>query len=113
MATAQQKMALSKFKVKGDYLKHGYSYVYLIRCGRFYKIGRAFDLVNRLNSLQCGNPYELDLIYAVHVVDAKELEQGLHKVYQDRNHIREWFILTQEEANYLSRKMAELRGYEV
>lgn len=95
MATQRQKKAIKKLEVKSkpndkDWL---WNYIYLIKCDEFYKIGIAWDIDSRLNSLQCGNPYELELMVAKRVKNAKTLELKLHELVKDKRVFREWFKL--------------------
>lgn len=71
---------------KGDYL-------YIIKCDKYYKIGIASNIDSRLNSLQCGNPFELEVVCAFRVKKARQLEKDLHNGLRQFNHKREWFIL--------------------
>jgi hypothetical protein len=71
---------------KGDYL-------YIIKCDIYYKIGITSNIESRLNSLQCGNPFELEIVCAFRVKNANKLEKALHSGLKIFNHKREWFIL--------------------
>ena len=68
-------------------------YIYIIKCDVYYKIGIASNFESRLNSLQCGNPYELEVICAFRVKNAQKLEKELHNGLKHFNHKREWFKL--------------------
>jgi len=83
-------------------------YLYLIKCHKYYKIGVAFDIENRLNSLQCGNPYKLDLIIAVKNPDSKELEEILHKKFEDKRVRREWFELSQKDVDFIVKPIKDI-----
>ena len=72
-------------------------YVYVVKCADFYKIGITHHLDSRLNTLRCGNPFEVELIYAERCENAKEVEAKLHKTFEDLRERREWFRLTEKE----------------
>lgn len=86
-----------------------WNYVYIVKCNNFYKIGNTFNLESRLNSLQCGNPYPLIIVFSVKHPQAKELEIILHKHFDKKRYFREWFELTDDDLIEI-RKMVE-RGW--
>lgn len=97
VATERQKKAIATFDDTTPHKKL-WSYVYVIRCGEYIKIGKAFNLDNRLNSLQCGNPYELELINAVRIKEALYAEKVIHEVIlPEFKHFREWYLLPELE----------------
>lgn len=68
-------------------------YVYIVRCNEFYKVGIAHEIKARLSSLQIGNPYKVELMYAFRCNYPRQIEQAIHEMLED-NHIRgEWFEL--------------------
>lgn len=70
-----------------------WGYIYVVRCHQYYKIGITSILEQRLSSLQCGNPYELEIIYAIHAPYPAYTEEKLHARFKEYRHFREWFIL--------------------
>jgi hypothetical protein len=55
----------------------GTTNIYFIRCGEFVKIGRGVDPERRARDLQCGNPYEIEVMGSF---EASEAEEGrLHR----------------------------------
>lgn len=99
MATAKQKKTVKSFYEL--YKNHAGKFIYLVHCGGFYKIGMTFNLDNRLNSLQCGNPFELDLVFAVRCIDALEVEELLHERFKDKHHFREWYSLSEDDITFI------------
>lgn len=69
------------------------NYLYIVKCGIYYKIGIASNMKARLNALQCGNPDELEVVCAFRIKEALQLEKDLHNGLKMFNHKREWFIL--------------------
>lgn len=86
---------LVRAKARAQELANG-EFVYVVKCGIYYKIGMTNDIRNRMNILQCGNPYEIQLVWAVRKKNAKYMEEGLHEALAQFNHRREWFILNEE-----------------
>lgn len=74
-------------------------YLYIIRCSNsnFYKIGSSENPKKRLQMLQGGCPYPLNLIYKRRYKKATETERFLHKKYQNKQKIREWFEFSETE----------------
>lgn len=89
-------------------LGNSWLYLYLIKCHKYYKIGITFDIENRLNSLQCGNPYELKVIIAVKNPDAKEIEEILHKKFEHKRVMREWFELSQKDIDFIIKPIKDI-----
>lgn len=99
MATERQKKAVKNFENK--YKEFDGTFLYLIRCEQFYKIGITFNIDSRLNSLQCGNPYELELVWSAKIKDAIECEELLHGMFEKKRHMREWFKLDKEDIEFI------------
>ena len=72
-----------------------YSYVYFITDGHGHiKIGKADDVVSRLNELQTGNPFKLHTLLSIIVNSKREafnLELSLHKKFKEYRLEGEWF----------------------
>ena len=83
------------------YVKPRWQYIYVVKCNEFYKIGYSSNVVSRLNSLQNGNPYPLQLILVRKLPEAKYFESVLHEVYKDFRIRREWFQIGLEDMNRL------------
>ena len=74
--------------------------IYLIRCVGFpyYKIGVSEGkAIDRLNALQTGVPFELELIKAVSISDIGRAERYMHSLYKAKNVRGEWFNFTDNE----------------
>lgn len=63
----------------------------------FCKIGYSLSGLptERLSALQCGSPYELQVIYYIRAVDPFALERDLHEHFQDIWVRGEWFSFGQ------------------
>lgn len=87
-------------------------YLYLLRCNEFYKIGIASNMNSRLNSLQCGNPYNIEIITAKRIKDAREIEQALHEKLFEFKHKREWFLLDDIDGEFVVDLKEFIENYE-
>ncbi len=90
-------------------------YLYIIHCVGFpyYKIGvTTGNPQARIQALQVGLPFDLELEYAVQVPDMYQEESLLHEAYK-ANHMRgEWFNLNPAELEYLKEELVTIRhGY--
>ena len=78
---------------RGNWLKDGRGFVYVIQCNEFTKIGVAENVDTRLAYLQVGNPYELRLLKTFPSLNPVVDEEKLQSRF-GRYHIRgEWFRL--------------------
>jgi T5orf172 domain len=87
----------------GEKLAHQAHFIYFIlnEDSNAIKIGRAKDLAKRMNALQTSSPAKLKLVKSVQVEgvkEAHELEQSLHKQFNEIRLAGEWF---KAEANLL------------
>ncbi len=86
-------------------------FVYLLKAGEdHYKVGVALDVLERIRSIQTGNPLKIELVAVVHVPEAQATEHKLH-VWLAKNKSgggTEWFKLTPMEALELVTKMTSL-----
>jgi hypothetical protein len=79
-------------------------FVYFVKCGGFYKIGRAKNLKQRLGGMQF--PEKPRLIKAVHCLDYGFLEKAMHALFAHKRAHGEWFSLTEEEVQLAKEYMA-------
>lgn len=69
------------------------SAVYVIRCDRYYKIGRSDNLRDRVRTLQTALPFDVYLVRSFQVDDPSMFEMQLHKRYREKWVRGEWFEL--------------------
>jgi len=80
-------------------------YVYLFECDGFYKIGHSEQPIGRLRRMQSMIPHSIHLVEIKETDKSKELENRLHKKFDEvRVNQTEWFDLTEEQAQNLSKK---------
>lgn len=76
--------------------------LYLIKCKSFYKIGLTDDINWRMQSLQTGNPYKLELCFCSYFDDAEKTERFLHDKFKSKHVQGEWFRLNKSDLDFLS-----------
>lgn len=75
---------------------HNYLYLIRMKDTDLVKIGRTSNVKNRLDDLNIGNPYELELLYTVKMFNYGKLEQRTHKFVDDKRVKGEWFKLNDD-----------------
>ena len=73
----------------GMYTQHSEGDLYVVRCGRYFKVGASKDVERRIRDLQASNPMKLELLY--HGVGEACDEAMWHAVFAHRHHRHEWF----------------------
>lgn len=87
----------------------GQTKVYVMRCGRMYKIGRAIDPMQRMRDLMTGSAYPIYLWKVFPCENAARVEAWLHRM-ADRyrgNGGREWFELPTDFTGWLAKQTGE------
>lgn len=74
--------------------------VYLLRCNEFYKIGRSGNILSRIEGLQIGNPYPIDLLFFCRTLKDLEVERKLHTHFVTKKVRGEWFQLSERDLEY-------------
>jgi hypothetical protein len=70
-------------------------FVYLIRIGNRYKIGRTIDPSRRLSEMQL--PEEPEILFWHAVQDSKKSEGMLHRMFATKRKHGEWFELSDSD----------------
>lgn len=81
-------------------------YVYLIRSGRFYKVGFSTDVQRRMLQLNTGMPETGELVHAISTDDPAGIERYWHLRFAERR-LRpdaEWFDLTADDVRAFRRR---------
>ena len=75
---------------KGLYTQSANSkYLYVIRCGDYFKIGVSSNVQRRLKDMESACPYPLELCLVV--PNEEGLEEFYHDFYREQHHRGEWF----------------------
>lgn len=85
-------------------------YLYIIQEGDNlnYKIGRSYQVENRLKSLQTSNASKLILVDKYQCKDCRTLEKRVHNHLKDKKLNGEWFCLSVDELNYVIETIVKL-----
>jgi len=87
--------------------------VYVIEHEHGYvKIGVSTNPKQRIDKLQTGCPYELDLLGVIETDSPFEVESNLHEKYDGRQKQGEWYNLSTREKSHLLR-LCDMTGWEV
>jgi hypothetical protein len=76
------------------YLGVEMSYLYIIKCQDYHKIGIANDVEARLAQLATGNPYPLEVVVTYEFDNAEVVEKAIHQRYKENRNRGEWFRLS-------------------
>lgn len=75
-------------------------YVYVLRAGDYYKIGRAKDADSRIRQLKIQLPFPVEVAYLFPCEDYVATEAFYHRLYADVRVNGEWFLLGQQLASF-------------
>lgn len=75
-------------------------YVYLIKHGDKYKIGRTINLKNRLKNHKNSN-LDIEFIHSIKTDNCIKLENELHKKYAKNRIDGEWYSLNEDDILYI------------
>ncbi|MCO5240774.1 MAG: GIY-YIG nuclease family protein [Chitinophagaceae bacterium] len=89
-------------KEKGDVLVIGA--VYLIKSGKFYKVGRSNSIGRRHYELSIQLPERAEVIHSINTDDPVGIEVYWHNRFRDKRKNGEWFELSQEDIKAFKRR---------
>lgn len=81
-----------------------FGFVYLMKSGKFYKIGRSNDADRRAYELRIILPEKLEVIHKIKTNDPIGIEEYWHKRFKNKRKNGEWFELTRQDIEIFRRR---------
>ena len=76
-------------------------WIYVLKGDRYYKIGQAVCIDNRLKQIEPKMPFPTELVHSFEVDDMNITEKELHEHFADKRTNGEWFALTEDDVEWL------------
>lgn len=77
-------------------------FVYILRAGDYFKIGKTTDFSKRIGQLKIQLPFKTQLFKVINTNDCTKLENYFHKAYSSVRVNGEWFKLSEHDVVMLT-----------
>jgi hypothetical protein len=91
-------------EVDSEGVEPQFSYVYLMKSGRYYKIGRSSCVEKRNYEIGIKLPEESKVVHKIKTDDPSGIEAYWHKRFEDKRKQGEWFDLLSSDVNAFRRR---------
>lgn len=79
-------------------------WVYLLKSGNYYKIGKSTDVERRIKSITVSLPEKAEMIHSIRTDDPTGIESYWHSRFADKRANGEWFRLSREDVAAFRRR---------
>lgn len=89
--------------------KSGFVYVINMDGTNFYKIGTSINVEKRIGSIKTNNPFDIIVIFKIHVNGCFAVEKSIHQTFIDKKHRGEWYKLSEVDIHYIKEFCASVK----
>lgn len=80
-------------------------FVYLLKAGPYYKIGKTLDFASRVRDIKLQLPFDVEVVHKIETDDPSGIEAYWHRRFAKRRENGEWFRLSEVDvATFVSRQ---------